>query len=452
MTWQARSASTPDLNVISRPLFPLPLVLFPGAILPLQIFEFRYRMMMHSLLQTDLRFGVIYSDAVSGTADVGCVGEVVKHERLVDDRFFLICKGQERHVSHNQRLMTWQARSASTPDLNVISRPLFPLPLVLFPGAILPLQIFEFRYRMMMHSLLQTDLRFGVIYSDAVSGTADVGCVGEVVKHERLVDDRFFLICKGQERHVSHNQRLMTWQARSASTPDLNVISRPLFPLPLVLFPGAILPLQIFEFRYRMMMHSLLQTDLRFGVIYSDAVSGTADVGCVGEVVKHERLVDDRFFLICKGQERDAVSGTADVGCVGEVVKHERLVDDRFFLICKGQERFRVTDLVRTKPYLVAEVQWLEDRPSGDGEEDLDALATEVESYMKDVIRLSNRLGGKPEKEGGDDVEGKVGVDPRRSGGRRGSVFFLFFFWSKMVLHFFMVENGSSFLVHLGVG
>ncbi|XP_050366080.1 uncharacterized protein LOC126784648 [Argentina anserina] len=141
-----------------------------------------------------------------------------------------------------------------------------------------------------------------------------------------------------------------------------DVVELPLFPLPLVLFPGAILPLQIFEFRYRMMMHSLLQTDLRFGVIYSDAVSGTADVGCVGEVVKHERLVDDRFFLICK-----------------------------------GQERFRVTDLVRTKPYLVGEVTWLEDRPSG--EEDLDTLATEVESYMKDVIRLSNRLGGKPEKE-----------------------------------------------------
>lgn len=143
-----------------------------------------------------------------------------------------------------------------------------------------------------------------------------------------------------------------------------DVVELPLFPLPLVLFPGAILPLQIFEFRYRMMMHSLLQTDLRFGVIYSDAVSGTADVGCVGEVVKHERLVDDRFFLICK-----------------------------------GQERFRVTDLVRTKPYLVAEVKWLEDRPSGDGEEDLDTLANEVETYMKDVIRLSNRLGGKPEKE-----------------------------------------------------
>ncbi|MED6169840.1 hypothetical protein PIB30_025091 [Stylosanthes scabra] len=147
-----------------------------------------------------------------------------------------------------------------------------------------------------------------------------------------------------------------------------DVVELPLFPLPLVLFPGAILPLQIFEFRYRIMMHTLLHTDLRFGVIYTDAVSGTADVGCVGEVIKHERLGDDRFFLICK-----------------------------------GQERFRVTKVVRTKPYLVAEVTWLEDRPSSASEDlDLEGLAGEVETYMKDVIRLSNRLGGKPEKEVGD--------------------------------------------------
>ncbi|KAH7567210.1 hypothetical protein ACOSP7_011011 [Xanthoceras sorbifolium] len=162
-----------------------------------------------------------------------------------------------------------------------------------------------------------------------------------------------FLRCSASSFPEKHN----------TNPPKSNdVVELPLFPLPLVLFPGAILPLQIFEFRYRIMMHTLLQTDFRFGVIYSDAVSGTAEVGCVGEIVKHERLVDDRFFLICK-----------------------------------GQERFRVTGVVRKKPYLVAEVTWLEDRPSG--EEDLDALANEVESYMKDVIRLSNRLNGKPEKE-----------------------------------------------------
>ena len=55
--------------------------------------------------------------------------------------------------------------------------------------------------------------------------------------------------------------------------------------------------------------------------------------------------------------------------------------------------------MVRTKPYLIIEVTWLEDRLSGDKEEDLESPASEVETYMKDVIRLSNRLGRKLEKE-----------------------------------------------------
>ncbi|GER42485.1 ATP-dependent protease La (LON) domain protein [Striga asiatica] len=144
-----------------------------------------------------------------------------------------------------------------------------------------------------------------------------------------------------------------------------DAVELPLFPLPSVLFPGAALPIYIFDFQYRMMVHTLLDTDLRFGAIYADA----------------------------------SASGAADVGCVGEVVRHERLADDRFFLVCKGQERFRVTRLVRTKPYLVAEVTWLEDRPSDDGGHDLNKLAVEVETHMKEVIRLSNRLDGKPEKQ-----------------------------------------------------
>ncbi|GAB2247666.1 hypothetical protein Droror1_Dr00007548 [Drosera rotundifolia] len=149
-----------------------------------------------------------------------------------------------------------------------------------------------------------------------------------------------------------------------------DTVELPLFPLPLVLFPGAVLPLQIFEFRYRIMMHTLLHTDLRFGVVFSDSASGNADVGCVAEVVKHECLADDRFFLICK-----------------------------------GQERFRIDRITRSRPYLVAEVSWLEDKPSkessGGEEDDLEVLSVEVEAYMRDVIRLSNRLNGK----GGDEKE-----------------------------------------------
>jgi Lon protease-like protein len=152
---------------------------------------------------------------------------------------------------------------------------------------------------------------------------------------------------------------------------DDGLVELPLFPLPLVLFPDATHALHIFEFRYRIMMHTVLQTDLRFGVVFAGSGSG----------------------------------GAADVGCVGEVVKHERLADDRFFLICKGQQRFRVARVVRTKPYLVAAVQWLEDRPPAEPPapgEDAEALATDVEALMRDVIRIANRLNGKPEKKVGD--------------------------------------------------
>ncbi|KAK3127131.1 hypothetical protein QOZ80_7AG0568710 [Eleusine coracana subsp. coracana] len=149
------------------------------------------------------------------------------------------------------------------------------------------------------------------------------------------------------------------------------LVELPLFPLPLVLFPDATHALHIFEFRYRIMMHTVLQTDLRFGIVFAGSGSG----------------------------------GAADIGCVGEVVKHERLADDRFFLICKGQQRFRVARVVRTKPYLVAAVQWLEDRPPAETPapgEDAEALAADVETLMRDVIRIANRLNGKPEKDVGD--------------------------------------------------
>ncbi|CAM6101568.1 unnamed protein product [Calypogeia fissa] len=184
-------------------------------------------------------------------------------------------------------------------------------------------------------------------------------------RHKKNGNSVSSLRCSASDETVANNEKEVE---RS--------IELPLFPLPLVLFPGAILPLQIFEFRYRIMMHTLLQTDLRFGVVYTDKTTGLAAVGCVGEVIKHERLVDDRFFMICK-----------------------------------GQERFRVMGIVRTKPYLVARVEWLEDRPSGE-QEDVEALANEVETYMKDVIRLSNRVNGKPEKAAPEDLRKKLFPTP----------------------------------------
>ncbi|HIK45360.1 MAG TPA: LON peptidase substrate-binding domain-containing protein, partial [Leptolyngbyaceae cyanobacterium M65_K2018_010] len=55
------------ISVRELPLFPLPeLVLFPGRHLPLHIFEFRYRIMINTILQGDRRFGVLMLDPATG--------------------------------------------------------------------------------------------------------------------------------------------------------------------------------------------------------------------------------------------------------------------------------------------------------------------------------------------------------------------------------------------------
>ena len=130
----------------------------------------------------------------------------------------------------------------------------------------------------------------------------------------------------------------------------------PLFPLPdVVLFPNRPLPLHIFEFRYRIMMSTILESDNRFGVLMSNPENGQV----------------------------------ATIGCCAEVVYSERLPDDRLKIQTVGQQRFRVLRYVREKPYLVGLVEWLEDTPPT---EDLRPLAYEVEQLLKDVVRLHDKL------------------------------------------------------------
>lgn len=130
----------------------------------------------------------------------------------------------------------------------------------------------------------------------------------------------------------------------------------PLFPLPeVVLFPGRPLPLHIFEFRYRIMMNTILESDRRFGVLMWDPV---------------------------KRQP-------ASVGCCAEILQYQRLPDDRMKVLTLGQQRFRVLEYVREKPYLVGLVEWMSDRTPT---EDLHPLAANVEELLGDVVRLSAKL------------------------------------------------------------
>lgn len=144
------------------------------------------------------------------------------------------------------------------------------------------------------------------------------------------------------------------------SSSSIAVRELPLFPLPeVVLFPGSPLPLHIFEFRYRIMMNTILESDRRFGVLMWNPVQGKP----------------------------------AAVGCCAEIIHFQRLPDDRMKILTLGQQRFRVLEYVREKPYRVGLVEWIEDQPP---EKDLQPLATEVEQLLRDVARLYAKLTDKP--------------------------------------------------------
>ncbi|BAZ66582.1 MAG: LON peptidase substrate-binding domain-containing protein [Pelatocladus maniniholoensis HA4357-MV3] len=140
------------------------------------------------------------------------------------------------------------------------------------------------------------------------------------------------------------------------SSSKIAVRELPLFPLSeVVLFPTKQLPLHIFEFRYRIMMNTILESDRRFGVLMVDPVKGAI----------------------------------ANVGCCAEIVHYQRLPDDRMKMLTLGQQRFRVLEYIREKPYPVGLVEWIEDHPPT---KDLRPMAKELSQLLKDVVRLSAKL------------------------------------------------------------
>jgi uncharacterized protein len=93
---------------------------------------------------------------------------------------------------------------------------------------------------------------------------------------------------------------------------DFRNVSR-LFPLPgVVLFPHAILPLHIFEPRYRQMTEDALASDRFITMVQvrppaewkSPTDPALEEYGCLGRIFKHERLPDGRFKLLLLGRKR----------------------------------------------------------------------------------------------------------------------------------------------------
>lgn len=140
----------------------------------------------------------------------------------------------------------------------------------------------------------------------------------------------------------------------------------PLFPLPLVLFPGTALPLHIFEPRYRQMLADCLEGDRRFGIARLDEGLAEAELG----------------------------AGT--VGCVAEIVNTETLPDGRSNIVVRGAERFSFTSFVTSPhPYRVCRAELVEDDFEIGAE--LDALAERVRDVFRRVARAARTLADDPD-------------------------------------------------------
>jgi ATP-dependent Lon protease len=133
----------------------------------------------------------------------------------------------------------------------------------------------------------------------------------------------------------------------------------PLFPLPVVLFPGVPLPLHIFEPRYRQMLEDIHQTNNLFGLSYFDSTTSERELPAVG-----------------------------DVGCVAEVTESQALPDGRSNILTIGVVRYRIESYIeRGDPYFVARVTFFEDNAEDDS-----ALVKAAEDVADTFTRIARAV------------------------------------------------------------
>jgi len=139
-------------------------------------------------------------------------------------------------------------------------------------------------------------------------------------------------------------------------------VALPLFPLGSVLFPGMLLPLHIFEPRYRLLLQRAVQTDQPFGIV-----------------------------LIRSGPE---VGGSAEphhVGTTARVVGTTPLPGGRSFIIVRGERRFAIETIDPDRePYLVGTVHYLDEDAGADALELADRAADSFGQYLTGIISTSN--------------------------------------------------------------
>ena len=136
----------------------------------------------------------------------------------------------------------------------------------------------------------------------------------------------------------------------------------PLFPLNTVLFPGAALPLQIFEDRYKEMLQDCLASDSRFGAV-----------------------------LIKEGVEVGGPAVPHTTGTMAEIVQVSDEQRGRFLVSCVGRQRFRIRSISDELPYLSGSVELLAEEADQGVTPELTAAVREA---VAGYLALVSGLGG----------------------------------------------------------
>ncbi|MEV4540998.1 LON peptidase substrate-binding domain-containing protein [Micromonospora echinaurantiaca] len=148
----------------------------------------------------------------------------------------------------------------------------------------------------------------------------------------------------------------------------------PVFPLGTVLFPGLVLPLHIFEERYRALVRHLVGLPAgaprEFGVVAIRKGWEVAPTGPDGRPTPGGGDVT-----------------LHDIGCTAELRQVTELDDGGFDIVTVGKRRFRIADVdARSAPYLTAEVEWLPE--PGGPDETAELLAARVIAVFRQYLGL----------------------------------------------------------------
>ncbi|WP_053653733.1 LON peptidase substrate-binding domain-containing protein [Streptomyces sp. MMG1121] len=170
----------------------------------------------------------------------------------------------------------------------------------------------------------------------------------------------------------------------------MTTVRLPLFPLNTVLFPGLVLPLNVFEERYRAMMRELLKTPedepRRFAVV---AIRDGSEVAPSAPGMPDPTAQPQRGPAAGFGPE--PLKALHGVGCVADAATIRERADGTFEVLATGTTRVRLLSVDASGPFLTAELEELEEEPG----EEAGALA---EGVLRSFRQYQKRLAGARER------------------------------------------------------